>query len=249
MIESGLFKYLKKNHGLNKIATFSDRAILNPVHYPLAGIKVRGAILFADLPSYSSFAQEAEPAECACYVNHFFAWFEGETKRFLGIVDKYIGDELMSVFIQNECKQEPLKAAILTAKTMLSNDPFAFNPKIGIAEGPFIISLIGSTKNMEVSAMGNTVNLAARCTSDLPAHSMRIATENIELIKEILTEDVWNMSEIKDFFPKNMNAIKVIDVVRGSEFVPQFDYIAEIKENVKYAENQGAIIKETKKTL
>ncbi len=245
MIESGLFKYLKKNHGLNKIATFSDRAFLNPVHYPLAGIKVFGAILFADLPSYSRFAQEAEPAECACYVNHFFAWFEGETKHFRGIVDKYIGDELMSVFIQTECKQEPLKAAILTAKAMLSNDPFGFDPKIGIADGPFVISLIGSTKNMEVSAMGNTVNLAARCTSELPAHSIRIATDNIEFIKDIFTDRVWNVGEIKEFSPKNMKAVKVIDVVRESEFVPQFDYMEEIKENVKYAENQGAIIKET----
>ncbi len=246
MIESGLFKYLKKNHGLNKIATFSDGAILNPAHYPLAGIKVCGAILFADLPNYSRFAQEAEPAECACYVNHFFAWFEGETKHFRGIVDKYIGDELMSVFIQNECEQEPLKATILTAKAMLGNDSFAFNPKIGIAEGPFVISLIGSTKNMEASAMGNIVNLASRCTSKLPAHSMRIATDNIEFIKEIFIEDVWNISEVKDFSPKNMNPVKVIDVVRVSEFVPQFDYMAEIKENVEYAQNEGAIINEAK---
>jgi class 3 adenylate cyclase len=246
MIESGLLKYLKKNHGLNEIATFSDGAILNPVHYPLAGIKVCGAILFADLPSYSSFAQKAEPAECACYVNLFFAWFEGETKHFRGIVDKYIGDELMAVFIQSECKQEPLKAAILTAKAMLSNDPFTFGPKIGIAEGPFVVSLIGSTKNTEVSAMGNTVNLAARCTSETPTHSIRIAIDNFEFIKDIFTDHVWNVSEVKEIKPKNMKTVKVIDVVRESEFVRQFDFMKEIKKNVKFAENQGAIIKETK---
>ena len=46
---------------------------------------------------------------------------------------------------------------------MLENDPYAFSPKIGIASGIFAISIVGTTETYDITAIGHTVNLAARC--------------------------------------------------------------------------------------
>jgi len=58
-------------------------------------------------------------------VNHFFAWFEGETEEFYGgLIDKFIGGEIMIVFLQDICKKPPLETAMYVAKKMLEKRSF-----------------------------------------------------------------------------------------------------------------------------
>src|ERR1035437_9121319 len=96
--------------GLSAATIIEDGAILNPATFPVAAIETSGAILFADLPGYSKLAKNLSPAELACFVSLFFAWFDGEARRYHGgIVDKFIGDEIMVVFLAAECKEDPLK--------------------------------------------------------------------------------------------------------------------------------------------
>lgn len=237
-----LLEYLKK-HGVTDALMFSDGALLNPVRFPLAGLETHGAILFADLPGYSRLASRLEPAECAYVVSHFFAWFEGEARRhFGGIVDKFIGDEVMVVFLRSECKLPPLQAAMHTARAMLENDPYAFSPKIGIATGPFAVVVFGTQETGDVSAMGHTVNLAARCAGSTRArHTVRIATDDISTVKDVFKDDVWKVGSPKLFNPKNMTPVQVIDVLRMTEWVPNFDYLQDVKEKVRFARAQGAV--------
>lgn len=237
-----MLEYLKK-HGINNVATFSDGALLNPVRFPLAAIEMHGAILFADLPGYSELASQVEPAECAAVVSHFFAWFEGEARRhFGGIVEKFIGDEIMVIFPHTECKLMPLQAAMHTARAMLERDPYAFDPKIGIATGPFAVAIVGSEETATVSAIGHTVNLAARCTESIKnPHTVRIATDDIASVKDVFKNDVWEVFSPELFEPKNMPPVLVVDVHRMTEWVPSFDYLKDLKEKVRFARSHGAI--------
>lgn len=238
-----LLKYmLTKNL---KIAYFADGAIINPSYYPLSAVETQGAVLFADLPSFSNFAKDSDPIECSCYINHFFAWIQGETNNYYGgIIDKFIGDEIMIVFIKSLCSIDPIKAAMMTAKKILDYDMFSFSPKIGIAAGEFVISLVGSTEFATVSAIGNTVNLAARCVGQLEAKTIRIATKDDIMVKEIFNGHEWNISTVNNFEPKNMDKTKVIDVQRITKWILNTDYKEIIAKNVKYARNNGAIGKD-----
>ena len=198
-----LLEYLKKR-GVNDVVTFSDGALLKPVRFPLAALETHGAVLFADLPGYSKLASRLEPAECAAVVSHFFAWFEGEAAQpFGGIVDKFIGDEVMVVFPHTECKLPPLQAAMNTARVMLENDPYAFDPKIGIAAGSFAVSVVGTAETVDVSAMGYTVNLAARCAGSTKGlHAISIATDDIGAVEDVFKNDVWELCPPAPFEPK-----------------------------------------------
>lgn len=126
-----LLNYMIKR-GLSAATIIEDGAILNPSAFPVAAVETSGAILFADLPGYSKLAKSLSPAELACFVSLFFAWIDGEARRRNGgIVDKFIGDEIMVVFLASECTEDPLKAAMKMAKAMRDNDPYAFEPKFG----------------------------------------------------------------------------------------------------------------------
>lgn len=239
---NNLLKFLMKR-GITKAATFSDGALLNPIRFHLAGIETNGAILFADLPGFSKLGSQLQSAECAYIVNHFFAWFEGEAIRhFGGIVDKFIGDEVMIIFPHTECKLPPLEAAMHTARAMLENDPWAFDPKIGIAAGSFMIALVGTQTTGSVTAIGHTVNLAARCVGYIKrTHTIKIATSDIDLVKGVFNDEVWEVLSPKQFRPKHMSPVSAIDVFRKTEWVPNFDYLKKVKKNVEWARSKGAI--------
>ena len=145
----------------------------------------------------------------------------------------------MVVFTHPKCEASPLQAAMHTTRAILENAPWAFNPKIGIAEGPFAICVVGPSETETATAMGNTVNLAARCTESPKPHTIKIATDNISAVKKVFENDIWDIRPPELFEPKNMEPVKVVSVHRKTKRVTNFDYFKHVKEEVKYARNMG----------
>jgi class 3 adenylate cyclase len=235
--------------GIKQVTTYTDGAIVNPVRFPLAAVETDGAVLFADLPGFSRLSAEIGPVDAAYYASHFFAWFEGEGgRRFGGIVDKFIGDEVMMVFPRGTCQVSPLEAALLTARAMLSLDPYAFCPKFGVAAGPFAIAVVGTETTQCVSAFGNTVNLAARCAATTSGgQQIRVAAGDRELIDRLFSDQVntWEVTGPTEFRPHNMTSVQVIDIVHKPFWLPNFDFLAEVRQMVQYARDHGAVYADT----
>src|SRR5712675_1243176 len=147
--------------------TFSDGAAIAQGRFPLVGVETSGSVLFADLPSFSSWSSRVGPVQSTYAVNHFFTWFEGETSAFGGIIDKFIGDEIMVIFLDTLSKGSGAQAAFATAHGMLDNDPYSFAPRIGIASGPLFVGLVGTGTRMSTTVIVETVNTAARFLSGL----------------------------------------------------------------------------------
>jgi class 3 adenylate cyclase len=231
--------------GLRKIPMFSDGAILNPGEFPLAGVEATGAVLFADLPGHTLVSSKFTPVQCTYRVNQFFAWFEAEMRGFGGIVDKFIGDEIMVIYLESQCSNEPSVAAITAAKKMLENDAFNFTPKIGIASGPVFIGCVGTKHSPFVSAMGNTVNIAARLAGGIVKPcTIRVGTDLLPAIQDVFTTTTssWSISEPFNFSAKNLGTIEVVDILRQSEWVRCVNYWEEAEEAENLAREHGAII-------
>lgn len=241
MQSNRLFQYLVK-HNVTRVVDFPDGAILNTAYSPFAAVETSGAILFADLVGFSKLSNEIQSVEAAYVANHFFAWFEGSAGRhFGGIVDKYIGDEVMMVFLHDECTSPPLSAAMETAKMMIRHDSYAFEPRIGIAVGAFAVVLVGTCQTRGVSVIGPTVNLAKRCCEKAGGRRcIRVASDDVTAVEDVFTED-WEISESFVFEPRNMPPINAIDLSCNVRHVPQFDYLEEVRANVRLARDSGAI--------
>jgi len=192
-----------------------DGALRNANEFPLYGICVNGAVLFADLPGYSALARQLSPEECAFMTNHFFAWAEASAIRhYGGIVDKFIGDEVMIIFASEFEEKDPLESALRTAKMILEADPFAFEPKVGIAPGEFLIAAVGTRQRFDVSAIGHTVNLAARCVGKAEPAQIKVAITDWQLVEEIFEGELWEIEEPRSEEFKNVGKTKVITVRR-----------------------------------
>ena len=136
---------------------------------PVKGREIEATVLFADISGFSARTADLDPTETLAFVNHFFAWIGAEALRERpGIVDKYIGDEVMVVFSTEFGSEDPFSDAVRTARWMGQNDVFAFTPHIGLASGVVIVGYVGTPLKYDCSVFGAPVAIAARCAGIKP---------------------------------------------------------------------------------
>ncbi len=137
--------------------------------FPVKGREIEATILFSDISGFSKRTLDMSPTETLIFVNNFFAWISAEAIRGRpGIVDKYIGDEIMIVFSKEFGSDDPFADAVQTARLMCERDALAFEPHIGIASGPVTVGYVGTPIRYNCSVFGAPVALAARCAGVKP---------------------------------------------------------------------------------
>lgn len=135
---------------------------------PVKGREIDATVFFVDMRAFSARTLDMTPAETLIFVQWFFSWIGSAVRRGTGIVDKYIGDEMMVVFSKEFGSEDPFLEAVQTARHMGEFDPWSFVPHIGIASGPVIVGYVGTTTKYDCSVFGRPVALAARCATVRP---------------------------------------------------------------------------------
>ncbi len=137
--------------------------------FPVKGREIDAAILFADISSFARRTFQLTPTETLIFVNNFLAWISAEAlRKYPGIVDKYIGDEVMVVFSQEFGSRDPFADALHTARCMADNDIMDYCPHIGIATGLVTVGFIGTSLKYDCTVYGMPVALAKRCATVPP---------------------------------------------------------------------------------
>jgi hypothetical protein len=213
---------------------------------PIKGREIEATILFADITAFSARTAELGPAETLAFVNHFFAWTSAEALRNgPGIVDKYIGDEVMVVFSKEFGSDDPLLDAVHAARGMGQTDPFSFMPHVGIASGRVIVGYVGTPQGYSVSVFGAPVALAARCAGlalpddlDGPVSSyMTLPAQEVDgrEFDDLIPVEVrqgpdakpyeqphgWRQLGNRTVPMKNVGDIDVAQIVNGEIWLPQ----------------------------
>lgn len=145
--------------------------------FPVRGREIDATVLFADITAFSARTADLTPIETLIFVNNFFAWISAEALRHTnGLIDKYIGDEVMVVFSKEFGSTDPFLEAVSAARWMAENDALAFTPHIGIASGRVIVGYAGTPLRYNCSVFGAPVALAARCAGIVPVDEGRFSS-------------------------------------------------------------------------
>jgi len=139
----------------------------------LGGTRQEVTILFTDVTNFTGIAEAADPDRLMRQTSRHFA---AMTEAFLaegGTVDKFIGDSVMVFWnaphlqpdhVERACRAAlAAKAASEALNTQFEVEglrPFAV--RIGIHCGDAVVGNVGSAERMNYTALGNTINLAAR---------------------------------------------------------------------------------------
>lgn len=145
----------------------------NPNSFRLGGVNQKVTLLFADIRGFTSMSEKESPEKVVGLLNRYFTAMSEIIFAFGGTLDKYIGDGLMAIFGAPTASDEDARNAVRTAVAMQQrvaklNDELAAEGHdgvqvgIGLHTGIATIGYIGSERRSEYTAIGDTVNLAAR---------------------------------------------------------------------------------------
>ncbi|MDC7228044.1 MAG: adenylate/guanylate cyclase domain-containing protein [Spirochaetales bacterium] len=138
------------------------------------GSKKTATVFFADIRGYTAFSETKEPEVIIDILNEYFTEAVEIVINHGGYIDKFIGDCIMAAWgvpLSNE-KEDAKKAVkcaveiqrLVASKTRKFFRGQAESLKIGIGmhSGPLVAGNLGSSRRMDYSMIGDTVNLAAR---------------------------------------------------------------------------------------
>ncbi|MET0624362.1 MAG: adenylate/guanylate cyclase domain-containing protein [Pyrinomonadaceae bacterium] len=145
----------------------------NPDSFKLGGVNQTLTVLFADIRGFTRLSENAPPDRVVHLLNNYFTAMSDVVFGHGGTLDKYIGDGLMALFGAPTATPEDACNAVSAAVQMqrrmeginaqLRADGLAeIAIGIGLHTGVATVGYIGSERRSEYTAIGDTVNLAAR---------------------------------------------------------------------------------------
>jgi adenylate cyclase len=138
-----------------------------------AGRRETVAVLFADIVGFTRTAEDMAPEDVLALLREFHTRMTAQIFASGGTVDKYIGDGIVAVFGVPSASADDAANAINCAEMMLHaldgwNDERETKGEarldigIGVNYGPVVLGDVGSEHSMSFTAIGDTVNTAAR---------------------------------------------------------------------------------------
>ncbi len=182
----------------------------------IEGQKCHAVILFADIRGYTSLSEKTEALVVVKLLNEYFEMMVRIVQKYGGVVDKFIGDNLMAVWgIPNAIEDAEEKAVTAALEMLKEINKWSEGLKekgypdlaigIGINAGSVIAGSLGSSEHMEYTVIGDAVNSAQRAE----AHAGR---------QELLITDT-----VYKFLGNKVEALALDPIkVKGKELVQQY---------------------------
>jgi adenylate cyclase len=144
-----------------------------PANFRLGGENQKVTVLFADIRGFTPMAESLPPEKAVEVLNRFFEAMTALIFEREGTLDKYLGDGLMALFGAPFSTGQDAYNAVRTAVDMQGavaemNRETGHAPLhigIGINTGPAVVGTMGTAKNWNYTAIGDTVNTASRLTA------------------------------------------------------------------------------------
>ena len=140
----------------------------DPSLLKLGGERRDCTFLFTDVRGFTAMSETMEPEEVTKIMNQALTIQSDTVKKYDGMVDKYIGDAMMAIFNAPLDLDNHEEAAVLCAKEIQNQfklSKISVEIGIGVNTGPAVVGNMGSETRFDYTAIGDTVNLAARLES------------------------------------------------------------------------------------
>src|SRR6201985_1109162 len=170
-------------------------------------------VLFCDMKGFTSLSEGMMPQGLVKVMNHFLTAMSEQVRTNHGVIDKYIGDAVMSYggppFTEigedarlASCAAIGMLGRITALRTELPEllgvraAGSECDVRIGIATGEVLVGSIGSEFMMSYTVMGDTVNLASRLVGANKLYGTRCLIAEATMVAAALDVDVREIDRI-----------------------------------------------------
>jgi adenylate cyclase len=128
-------------------------------------------MLFADVRGSTGLAERARPAEFSRLMNRFYKVATGVLLETEALIDKFVGDEVVALYVPALAGAEHPSAAVRAGRALLraTGHTEVGGPwlpvGIGIHTGTAFVGAVEAEGVTDITALGDAVNTAARLAS------------------------------------------------------------------------------------
>ncbi|RKN85041.1 CHASE2 domain-containing protein [Paenibacillus ginsengarvi] len=184
-----------------------DQMLTSGREVKLGGERMDISLIFVDIRGFTTLSEKLEPEQVIQFLNEYLDVCTKAVFKYNGTLDKFIGDGVMAMFgapvrYDNHAEMavraalEMKKQTAMLEERLMAKLGFTVRFGIGINCGPAIVGNIGSEDlRLDYTAIGDTVNLAARLESNAKPGQILISDHVYERVKHLF--DIESMGEIK----------------------------------------------------
>ena len=168
-----------------------DRLVKDPSSVVISGERQEATFIFTDIAGFTTTSEQMEAEDLSDVLNEYLDGACAIILKYEGTIDKFIGDAIMAIFNAPIRQADHAERAVRCALELDAyaeefrkdrnsrNIPIGVT-RIGVHTGQAVIGNFGSQTRMDFTALGDTVNTAARtegvnkyfgtrvcCTSDV----------------------------------------------------------------------------------
>jgi len=197
-----------------------DQILRSPDEVKLGGVRQKVTALFADVRNFTTLSETSTPELIVNLLNEYFSMVSEIIFKHSGTLDKYMGDGLMALFgapyVSELDAVKAVRAAVEMQRAMI-----AFNDRmradnlppiqigIGVNTGHAIVGYIGSEARLDYTAIGDTVNTAARLEGLAQPGQIVISENTVQSLDETFIVRSLGTERLKG---KNVN-LRILEVV------------------------------------
>jgi len=185
------------------------------------------SMLFADLRGFTRLCQELEPEKVVDLVNTFLSNSVAAVECYDGMVDKFVGDEIMALFGVPLPMPDHALRALLAANDIIKGHAKLIEDKakegitlpgvgIGVATGEVIVGNIGTDTRLDYTVLGHNVNLAARLCSKAEAGEILTVKSTHHAAKDGLN---YFSGKVPHFSFKKQGVIELKNIIEPVEVI------------------------------
>jgi adenylate cyclase len=173
-----------------------------------AGREQEIAILFADLRSFTQFAETKLPYDVVFVLNRYFEAMGQAIEAAGGRVDKFIGDGVMALFGIDRGPETGCRDALAAARAMIEalhnlnqalihdlQEPLRVG--IGIHAGPAIIGEMGYGSTTSLTAIGDAVNTASRLETLTKTYGAQLVVSDVVAVHAGVALDGYDSCNVE----------------------------------------------------
>jgi len=203
-ITSVVAQYLRERRERSRVTgifgRYVSKSVVQEILSSKEDIKVGGVrkdvtLMFVDIRGFTPMSEKMEPEDVINLLNEYLDLSTKAVFATEGTLDKFIGDGVMSIFgapiEQEDHAERAVKSALLMrhgadelAQRLQEKYGRSVRFGIGINSGPAVIGNIGSHDRLDYTAIGDTVNLAARLESNAKPGQILISKETYQRVKD-----------------------------------------------------------------
>ena len=190
-------------------------------------------LLFVDIRGFTAMSEAMAAEDVLAVIQEYLNEMSSLILKWDGTIDKYVGDEIVAIWNAPTAQPQHALLAVRCAYDLIAQaqalqdrlssrglPPISWG--VGVNTGPAVVGNMGSKDRLQYTALGDTVNTAARFCSVAPAFTVLIGQATFDACSDYIAVEQVPGIQLKGKSADRFRVYQVVSIREnpGSPWVP-----------------------------